>query len=338
MEKKKIAVVGMGKIGLFHLSILRNLPQVEIAALADPKPSAQGTVKGMGLDLPFYDSVKKMLDEVPVDGLFACVPPAFNKKIAEGCAARGISLFLEKPMAASLADAQAILDCAAKASGKITTAVGFMVAYFPLFLKARELLIEGAIGEIKYYSSSMLLGEVFQKQEGWRQNPKISGGGAVAVLGSHLLYLLQAYFGMPKKIQAKVTKLFSGVEDIARARLDHGPFSGDFHVSWSEKGYSDMALDIKIEGTKGNIDVTETSLELHGAHNQAWYPWDFPKDNSSFIQIQQQGFTAQDEDFVSALGTGRQVRAPWSEGLKVQRLIEGIYRAAEKPGESISLP
>ena len=143
-----IAVVGLGKIGLLHFSILRNIPQVEIAALADPKASAQGTVKGMGLEPPFYDSVEKMLDRVPLDGLFACVPPAYNKRIAEVCAPKGISLFLEKPMAANLADAQAIMECAKKSTRKLTTAVGFMVAYFPLFQKAKELIQDGAIGTV----------------------------------------------------------------------------------------------------------------------------------------------------------------------------------------------
>src|SRR3989344_4448088 len=97
---KRIAVVGLGKIGLFHLSILRNIPGVEIAGLVDAEPAVQKTVRGMGGKATFFSSVQDLLSKENVDGIFACVPPAFNVSIAEACIPKGVSLFIEKPMAA----------------------------------------------------------------------------------------------------------------------------------------------------------------------------------------------------------------------------------------------
>ena len=314
----------------------------------DQNNSVQKTVKGMNIEAPFFDSVESLIESAKPQGVFACVPPAFNLSIAEKCISKNVSLFIEKPMAQNLHDAKKMAQLLDASNPKPSNAVGYMVAYYPTFRQAKKLLDEKAVGEIRHYSSSLLLGEVFKKQEGWRQNPKISGGGAVAVLGSHMLYLLQSLVGVPSEVRANSFKFFSDVEDSCQARLEHGGFCGEFYVSWSRPGYAEMGMQIQIEGTQGYLEVTENSVSLfafegHPKHPpgwKAWYPWDLADQGKvpTEVQVGQQGFTAQDYDFVSSLGTGKQPLVNWSEGLKVQRVIETIYLSAANSGQPTRVP
>lgn len=346
--KKKIGIIGLGKIGLFHLSILKNCPEVEIVGLVDKNSSAQKMVKGMGIAGPFFSEVSEFIQMTKPDGVFACVPPAFNRVIAEQCVPRGISVFLEKPLAANLKDAQQILKLLQDSKKTITNAVGYMVEYYPTFQHAKKLLNEKVVGEVRHYSASLSLGEVFKKEGGWRQNPEISGGGAIAIVGSHLLYLLQSFLGMPVKVQSNLVKLFSDVEDIAQIRFEYPEkFFGDVYISWSRPGYSEMGFQIIVEGTKGFFEVTENSLSLYTFEGNAatspgwkvWYPWDLTqtKPDSAPLDAGQQGYVDQDYDFVRSIGSDKQPRVSWQDGLNVQKMLESIYRSGSNPDVAFSL-
>ena len=132
---------------------------------------------------------------------------------------------------------------------------------------------------------------------------------------------------MPKSITFSSGErvLSQKVEDEATVTFNHGTFNGIFQVSWSEKGYSDMSIEIEVYGNDGVLTVTDSSLVLKGPQSRVWYPWDFPERNSSPVQIAQQGYIAQDEDFISAIGTERDVKVNWDQGLDVQKMIDGIY-------------
>lgn len=333
---KRIAVAGLGKIGLFHLSILRNIPGVELAGLVDAVPAAQKTVRGMGVNVPFFLSVDDLLSKEKVDGIFACVPPAFNVSIAEACIPKGVSLFIEKPMAADLEGAKKMMALLSARNSPPANAVGYMVGHVPIFVKAREILKSGDLGQIENYSASILLGEVFQKQEGWRQNPKISGGGAVAVLGSHLLYLVQSFLGMPKTIAAKTTRLYSIVEDVADIEFVHEAFRGNLKISWSEPDCPDVAIRINIKGSKAELRIEENRIT--GSHT--FYPWDLPPEPCEGLKVRpaREGYASQNIAFVDSIGTGKENLVSWREGFQVQRLIEGIYRSAASAGTPLAVP
>ena len=330
---KRIAIAGLGKIGLFHLSILRNIPSVELAGLVDANPAVQKIVRGMGIKLPFFASVPDLLAKENVNGVFACVPPAFNPSIAQACIPKGIALFVEKPMAADLEGARTMEALLKSQKTPPANAVGYMVGHSPIFIKVREILKSGELGQIEIYSASILLGEVFKKQEGWRQNPKISGGGAVAVLGSHLLYLIQSFLGMPKTIQAKMTRLYSMVEDIADIEFTHEGFRGNIKISWSEPDCPDIAIRIKVKGSKAELHIEEnrvTILKKANGQGQIFYPWDLPPEPCERLKVRpaREGYASQDISFVDSIGTGKKNLVSWLEGFEVQRLIEGIYKSA----------
>ncbi|MBI2070500.1 MAG: Gfo/Idh/MocA family oxidoreductase [Elusimicrobia bacterium] len=343
MNKVKIALAGLGKIGLLHLSILKNIKNAEVVALMDKETgAAKRQIEGLGLDIPVFDSVERMIEETQPDGLVACVPPAVNKAMAQACLAKGISLFIEKPMAGSLQDALAMTGLVPSQDAP-AHAVGYMVAHYPLVQKAQELLKQNHLGQIRHYRASLYLAEVFERHEGWRQNPAISGGGAVAIVGSHLLYLVQSFFGLPHEVRARAIRLFAQVEDIACATLEHENFFGDLHVSWSRPGYRDMGFNISVEGTEGFLELNEASLAVFRYQDhqkdgwQVYYPWDITTNAPDHLEPGQMGYWAQDNDFIQAISERRPAKVTWEDGLKTQKLIEAIYRSSRIQGRGFAL-
>lgn len=338
----KVGIVGLGKMGLFHLAVLKKCPNVEVVGLADPNRVARMMVDGMNLSLPLFEDVGALLATKKPDLVFACVPPAYNYATAKACLEVGVGVFLEKPFSVDLPKAKETFALLQNKS--MANAVGFMVLYNPTFVKAKQLLDQAWIGSVQHYTGSVLLGEVFSPQTGWRQNPAVSGGGCVSIVGSHLLCLMDAWFGRPTSVDARLVKLYSSVEDIATARFDHASgLSGYFYSSWSQPGYNDMEIRLFVQGAKGAIEATDSmvSLFLHEKTDQfeagwhRWHLWDLPSESSgpNSFDFGRPGYLAQDLDVVEAFLQKRPVRASWETGLNVQTMIEAIYRshAANQP-------
>ncbi len=113
----RIAVVGAGAFGRNHLRVYRELElagqPVRLAALvdADPETRAQTAKK---YSIPAYATLEELLAETPVDAASVCVPTVHHAALAAPLLAAGVDLLIEKPLAATLAEADQLLTLAAR--------------------------------------------------------------------------------------------------------------------------------------------------------------------------------------------------------------------------------
>lgn len=119
----KIAIIGLGSMGRNHYRILKTLEEVEIVALCD-------VVQLPDYSEPFYTDVDDMLDEVKPDAVMIIVPTFLHKEVALKCIERGVDIFIEKPVASSVEDAQTLLEAVAKAGVK--SCVGHVERFNPV--------------------------------------------------------------------------------------------------------------------------------------------------------------------------------------------------------------
>jgi len=129
---KKIAIVGLGIMGKNHYNTLKNMHSVNIVGLCD-------IAKNDDFEEPFFTELGEMLDTCRPEAVIIAAPTFLHKEIALECAKRKIDIFLEKPAAASVNDAQEIL--AAVNQSNIKSGVGHIERFNPV--------VKALISEIK---------------------------------------------------------------------------------------------------------------------------------------------------------------------------------------------
>lgn len=149
----------------------------------------------------WYDKAEDLINDPKVNAVYIATPPSTHKKHTMMAAEAGLPIYVEKPMALNFEEAQEMIE-SAKVNG-----VQLHVAYYrramPRFLKIKELLDAGAIGELR--TLNIRLSQPVAKEElkpdsvPWRVIPDIAGGGKFLDLASHTLDLFDYYFGPVEK-------------------------------------------------------------------------------------------------------------------------------------------
>ena len=121
-KKVRVALIGLGKLGILHSAVINMAPQAELVALADVNKQLATYVQQAGLKAPFYSDVDKMVAEVAPDAAVLCIPPSANLSVVRQCLAKDMDIFVEKPLAHTLAAGKAMVDLAA--ARPIVTATG----------------------------------------------------------------------------------------------------------------------------------------------------------------------------------------------------------------------
>jgi predicted dehydrogenase len=139
----RVAVVGAGAFGRNHLRVYRELEQagqaVQLVAVVDRDPGVAAEA-AQKFGVPGFETIEACLAAGPLDAASICVPTVHHALAAEPLLAAGVDLLVEKPLAASLADADRILELARK-HGCIVQA-GHLERFNPAVTAARQHLQE----------------------------------------------------------------------------------------------------------------------------------------------------------------------------------------------------
>jgi predicted dehydrogenase len=341
------AIVGLGKIGIMHTAMVRNVPGAKLAALVDRVPKLGRHVQSMMADPPpFFPSVQDALRQIDLKGVFVCTPQFAHRGVAEECLEAGLDVFVEKPLAHRLEDAEAMVAAWRKRPGAVV-GVGYMKSHEGLYQEVARLLKERALGELRSFRASCFLSQVLSpKDKGWIYRRELSGGGMVINSACHLLHALQRWFGPARAVTATCRSVHSHeVEDEATADIEFGPVRGRVETSWSVPGYDVETSAIRIDGEAGRLEIVRDrtlKLELdrpamglgkgtHVRHRAALEKTDFNLSPS----YGGEGYYREDADFAAACAERRPAHVGWDEGLAVQRLIDAIYRSRR---QRIELP
>ncbi len=135
--RTRIGFIGAGGIAHRHFGVLEQFEDVEIAAVCDVD-EGRAAEAAARFGARSFTEVEAMLDAVPLDALYICVPPFAHGAPERAAIARGLPFFVEKPVALDLETAEAIADAVADAG--LVTAVGYHWRYLDTVDEARGLL------------------------------------------------------------------------------------------------------------------------------------------------------------------------------------------------------
>lgn len=144
----------------------------------------------------WYDNADKLINDPDVDAVYIATPPSSHKKYTLAAALAGKPVYVEKPMALNYRECIEMVD--ACRNNKVPLFVAYYRRALPKFQRIKSLIDQKAIGDIRsvnlrYYQTPSE--KDLNKSENWRVDPLIAGCGYFCDLGSHMIDLLQFYFG-----------------------------------------------------------------------------------------------------------------------------------------------
>ncbi len=213
----------------------------------------------------WYDDAEQLIRDPQVNAIYVATPPDSHAEYAIRAAKAGKPVYVEKPMARNREECERMNRECARAG------VPLFVAYYrrclPTFLKVKELVESGAIGEARFVAIALYLPvfEVDLKRENlpWRVLPEIAGAGYFFDLGSHQLDFLDYLFGPIQAAQGQVANQAGlyPAEDVvcANFRFESGVLgSGVWCFTASEQSQIERT---EIIGSKGKIVYSNFELE-----------------------------------------------------------------------------
>lgn len=336
--KKRIAIVGLGKMGIMHSSMINVIPNATVAALVDRDQNQGKSLQSMGINAPFFSDLEDAVKQVELDGVIICTPQFAHRPVAEIAINTGLHVLCEKPLAHTMQDSEFMINLV-KNKPEIKHTIGYMMGYSPPVLKAKSILESGTLGKLQIATATCYLSQVFRPSSAWFYKPELSGGGLVINVTSHLFAVLHTLFGELQCDKASVKSVHSEkVEDEATATY-YAPdgLKVDVKTSWSVRGYPLQYCSVTIQGENGSLHVDNdwVLVELKKSTNG------FKRGvtNINLRELERAPFNLspdymgdayyqQDREFVNTMADEKSSNFTWYDGFAVQKMIDQLYKKA----------
>lgn len=264
MKKINLGIIGLGFIGKVHLKNCLNLKSARVVAVADISKKALKFAQELGVKQLFTD-YHEVLEQPNVDAVVISLPTHLHAPCAIRAAEEGKHIFLEKPLARNPKEGKKIVSAATRYGVKLM--VGYPLRFSSEFGALKEEIESGKLGDIQMvHAVNIGAGPFFHRAESvvprpvpeWWFDKKLSGGGALLDLGSHMINLMRWYFGEIKSIKAYLGYRFNfDFEDhaVCIANFESGT-RAIINVGWfSQKA----AIGVELFGTVDHIRIYSQS-------------------------------------------------------------------------------
>ena len=273
-------IIGCGGIGLSHLRRLLQMDEAEVKAGCDVNPDSLTTFKEMtGLhESSLYKDYGALLKRDDVEAVLVCTPNRLHSPVTVEAFEAGKHVYCEKPMATSLAEAQAMVDAAERSGGKLVVGVQSRFRGDIQALKRR--VDAGVLGEVYYAKCAWMRRSGLPGWGSWFTRRADAGAGPIYDIGVHVLDLTLWLMGnfRPAAAYASSYAMFgptrrglSGwgthhpegvfdVEDLSTALLRmEGGASVAFEVSWVSH-IEKPRIAVELMGTEGGLSLEKTTI------------------------------------------------------------------------------
>ena len=326
MQNIRVAVVGLGKMGLLHASILNTMPNVEIVALCDKSHLFLRITKKLFKTAKVVDDVEKLAD-FDVNSVYVTTPIPSHFPIVKSLLSKSMvkNVFVEKTLATSWEKAKEL--CEFVQNSHNVNMVGYMKRFSVTFGKAKSMLADGVLGEVTSFDAYAYSSDFSEVQVGSKKSA--SRGGSLSDLGSHVIDLALWLFGDFEVESASLKSIVNdGCEDTADFSVAKSGLTGQFRVSWCMDNYRMPSFGLALKGNNGVMKVNDYSvtLELKTGGPQVWFKHNL-NDYVGFL-LGESDYYREDEAFVNSIRNGSRVESNFESASKVDRLIDQVKKEA----------
>jgi len=310
--KLKIGVVGVGHLGSQHARVLAEIEESELVGVYDIDRERAKAV-GERYGVAAFSSLEELLGET--EAVSCAVPTESHYEVAREVLRAGRHLFLEKPMARTVKEAEELLDLAVK--GGLKFQIGHIERFNPAVLRAQEF-----IEDPKFVEAHRLA----------PYNPRGTDVDVVLDLMIHDLDLLLHFMGKyPVKVDAVGVPVLTDKVDIANVRLEFE--GGEIANVTASRVSVEKLRKIRLfqKDTYISIDYLNKSIDLYRKRNGEIVP--FPLEVDRSLGPRKQELRA----FVGSVREDRTPPVSAEEGILAQRLAEEVIEKIKQRLERAKL-
>ncbi|MHA7220934.1 Gfo/Idh/MocA family protein [Arthrobacter sp. RHLT1-20] len=369
-----VALIGYAFMGKAHSNAWRNVasyfdvPAFEQKVLVGRDPAGVAAAADKYGWTESATDWRAVLDRDDIDIVDICAPGFMHAEIAIAALAAGKHVLVEKPLANTLAEAEAMAEAARKARGKgVQSMVGFNYRRVPALALARELIAEGRIGTVFHVRAAYLQDWLADPESpmSWRLKREAAGSGALGDIASHaidqVLFLLGDHITEVSGRTHTFTTHRPGAQGREEVTVDDAVWAtltlasgaiASVEVSRVATGRKN-SLKLEIYGDKGSLvfdleDLNELGFldatvpvreqgfrrilvnEPEHPYIGAWWP-------QGHIIGWEHTFTHEIRDFLAAIGNGTEPSPSFDDGLAVQRILAAVEESSAAKSALIQL-
>ncbi len=338
--------LGVAVVGIGHLTLEQIIPgfgtakDVKLTALVSGHPDKAAAIAAQhgvpSENLYDYKTFDRIKDNPAVDIVYIVLPNAMHLEFTERAAAAGKHVLCEKPMAASVAQAERMVKVCRDANRKLM--IAYRLQYDATHRAMIELARQKTYGAVRFIEAVNGQNDAANGQ--WRQIKAMAGGGSLPDVGIYCFNAFRYITGEePIEITGRTTQpqgdpRFKEIEDLATftLRFPSGVMaSGTSGYSFfNNRQLRCMATDAWFgldPAFSYNGLVMEIGRKSGGADARERRVWT-PKNQ----------FAVEMDAFAEAILTSKEPHTPGEEGLQDMKIIEAIYASAADGGRVVTMP
>ena len=341
-KELKVGVIGLG-MGRNHVKSFQTHPGAEVTAVCDVDAEllqTRGDEYGVANR---YTDAGEMFAKEGLDAVSIAVPNAYHAPLAIQALEAGLHVLCEKPMAMTVAEAEKMQAAAEKAAKNLM--INFSYRFSEMSFALKEQVDAGVIGEIYFGRSVWHRRRGMPKFGGWFGIKELAGGGPLIDLGVHRLDLALWLMGYPEPVSvsgsaynviakrkaAEEKKKFD-VEDLACGIIKFANGATlILEASWALNINENEHMITSLYGDKGGL--VQRNLEGTYKFEAEVYTEEGSGLYTKRLDRTEKPVRPSYHEFLDSIIEGRNPIGTGEEGIKVMKILEGIYRSAESGKE-----
>jgi predicted dehydrogenase len=322
----KVAVIGVGSMGINHLRVYTELDDIEVVGASDVSPDRLEMVSSR-FSVKTYSNYQELIEKEKPDAVSITVPTSDHEKVAAFCLEHGAHLLVEKPIAATVEEGKRLIALAEKVNRQLM--VGHIIRFNPAIQSLKQRLDNGDLGKIF---------QVFCRRAG-PFPARIRDVGVVIDLAPHDVDIMRFLTGMdPMRVYAETEqRIHTDHEDLlfGLLRFPDG-ITGALEINWLTPTKMRETL---VLGEKGLFRVDDLMQDLYYFENpqaigELWSPFRAIRGVSEgsmtrYSIPRQEPLKAELQAFIQSIKSGEKVPVTGQDGLEALRLSLALVESGK---------
>ncbi|MBI9104326.1 MAG: Gfo/Idh/MocA family oxidoreductase [Spirochaetales bacterium] len=337
MAKVRVGIIGCGMMGNCYAAVFPRDKDIEITSCCDPNPHKLKAFSEKYHIPHTYTDYRELIEKEELNLIGNATPDHLHSKVSDLAMQSGLAVFSEKPMTSNLIEARALSKTAEDKN--LLTGVNFSKRSSAALIRAKELIENGSLGELRHIEGTYKQGWIVTEDYGSWKNPdkhswtwRLSSAhqplGVLGDLGSHLYDMAEYLAGPIAEISCRMNRFDKGMEKVGEFTLDGwDSFYSSINFTCGASGFLSAtrwatgekdSLTLTVHGSTGSLRINyaeKNRLNLFLVQKGKWENFDLQKPQNQY-QI-----------FLNCLKNATPYKPDYVDGCRNQLLLEESLRS-----------